>query len=385
MRLVFICSGLEPGRDGVGDYARELARACTAVGHDARLVSVRDTGGGDNSSSSKNELRLVDIFRRPDDARKLVAWLRDFEPDWASAQFTPFGFHPRGLGGRRATMLRGLLPPATRRHIMLHEIWLQPGAGGALRHRALGWTQRRSVDAWTGRGWQPAVIHTQARLHQARLQARGVEAKLLPLCSNFAAFELSLGHARSEVVDWLQQAGHKIDSQGYWLGHFGAMHAHSWDFTAFARKISSMPMPDGKRPCFLALGRSAAVKEAFAQTARTVPDADFCVVGELPKSRVAVMLSACDAAFTGTPWDIVEKSAAVAAWRNQGIPVLVVRAGATDPAKSPPWPDPGLILAEGTIATNFTLPTGRVPGPTFLNSAETARELIVALDSSASA
>jgi hypothetical protein len=163
------------------------------------------------------------------------------------------------------------------------------------------------------------------------------------------------------------------------------MHAHSWDFTAFARKISSLPMPDGKRPCFLALGRSAAVKEAFAQAARAVPDADFCVVGELPENRVAVMLRAFDAAFTGTPWDIVEKSAAVAAWRNQGIPVLVVRAGATDSAKLPPWPDPGLILADGTIATNFTLPTGRVPGPSFLNPAETAREFIAALESSFSA
>jgi hypothetical protein len=165
MRLAFICSGLEPGRDGVGDFARTLARQCVAAGHEVRLASVRDELSQDRSTANPVELRLADIFLHPAEARALAAWLHDFQPDWASVQFTPFGFHPRGLGGRRAAFLRELLPAKTRREIMLHEIWLQPGPGGQLRHRALGWAQRRSVDAWTGPGWRPEIIHTQARLH----------------------------------------------------------------------------------------------------------------------------------------------------------------------------------------------------------------------------
>ena len=380
MRLVFLCSGLEPGRDGVGDFTRALARECAAAGHTVRLAAVRDEFGQELSSPNAGEFRQRDIFRRPGELRALAAWLRDFNPDWASAQFTPFGFHPRGLGGRRAGLLRELLPATTRRHIMLHEIWLQPGRGGALRHRALGWAQRRSVDAWTGSGWQPSVVHTQARLHQARLRARGVEAKLLPLCTTFKEPDINPAAARAEVAAWLHLTGQKIAESGYWLGHFGAFHAQNWNFTGFAEKVSAHPKLAGRRACFLVLGRAAAAKEALAQAAAVVKNADFYFVGELAEDKVPVAMRACDAAFTSTPWDIIEKSSAVAAWRALAVPVLVTRAGATDAAKLPPWPDPGIILAADGLAFDLPAMGELFPGPKFLHPAETARTFLSALE-----
>ncbi len=379
MRLVFICSGLEPGRDGVGDFARTLARECAAAGHSVRLAAVRDEQIRESTPAAPNELRLRDIFRHPEEMQALALWLREFNPDWASVQYTPFGFHPRGLGGRRAVVLRHPLPVTTHRHIMLHEIWLQPGVDGALRHRALGWAQRRSVDAWTGPGWQPAVVHTQARLHQARLQARGVDAKLLPLCTAFKEPAVNQAIARANLLEWLKPGDKRIAESGYWLGHFGAFHPQNWDFTAFAQRVAAQPKLAGRRPCFLALGRSAAAKEAFAQAGAAVKAADFLVVGELTEDKVPIAMRACDTAFTSTPWDIIEKSSAVAAWRALDVPVLVTRAGATDASELPPWPDPGLILVGGNA--EFYLP-GRgelEPPPTFLFPEETARIFLAAL------
>ncbi|HVU37070.1 MAG TPA: hypothetical protein VHC95_01940 [Opitutales bacterium] len=379
MRLAFICSGLEPGRDGVGDFARTLARHCAATGHEVRLVSVRDSLSQDRAApAADTELRLADIFRQPAEVRQLAAWLREFQPDWASVHFTPFGFHPRGLGGRRAVFLREILPAKTRRHVMLHEIWLQPGRDGELRHRALGWAQKRCVDAWCGPGWRPEVIHTQARLHQARLQARGFRVELLPLCTNFSPTQLTREAARASVADWLRGKSEKIDDTAVWLGHFGAFHPQGWDFAEFAAKVAAHSNLTGQRACFVALGRSTAVAAIFADAAAKVPQADFRVLGELSEEKVTVAMRACDAAFTSTPKDIIEKSSAVAAWRALGIPVLVTRAGATDAEKLPPWPDAGLIDA---FESNFYVPGAGAlqPGPAFLNPETTTRVFLSAL------
>ncbi len=380
MRLVFLCSGLEPGRDGVGDYARLLAAHCAAQGHEVRLASVRDPFCA-AATKSGMEFRAPDIFQNPAEARELAVWLHEFRPDWASVQFTPFGFHPRGLGGKRASFLREIQPAATRRHIMLHEIWLQPGRDGPLRHRALGWAQRRSVDAWINTGWKPEVIHTQARLHRVRLQARGANVELLPLCSTIPPQDISPSSARLMVVQHLIKAGslpQSIDESAIWLGHFGTLHNQEWDFSKFAATVSELAAQVGKRVCFHALGRGQTIARAWAEAARAVPKADFHVHGELPEEKISVMMKACNAAFTSTPWDIVEKSGTVAAWRAMGVPVLVARVGATNAGQLPPWPDPGLILFENGRQKS-PLPFERVPGPAFLDPAYSAKTFLTAL------
>ena len=42
MRLLFLCSCLEPGRDGVGDHARLLAGACSKQGATVALLAAND-------------------------------------------------------------------------------------------------------------------------------------------------------------------------------------------------------------------------------------------------------------------------------------------------------------------------------------------------------
>jgi len=348
-----------------------------ALGHEVRLASVRDSFCPAMTQTA-TEFRAPDIFARPAEANALGDWLRNFNPDWASVQFTPYGFHPRGLGGKRARRLRELLPATTRRQIMLHEIWLQPGRDGAWRHRALGWAQRRSMDAWTGSGWQPAVVQTQARLHQARLQLRGVAAELAPLCSIFEPEKITKAEARTTIASWLRNPARPMDASGYWLGHFGAFHQSSGDFVKFAREVVDNLKSKQQRAVFLALGRAAAAATVFAEAARAIPEADFHVLGELSAKNVSLAMLSCDCAFASTPWDIIEKSSAVAAWRALNIPVLVTRIGATDTKLLPPWPDAGLILALGE---NFNLPSTDElkPGPKFLQPGEAAKTFLSAL------
>jgi hypothetical protein len=388
MRLAFLCSGLEPGRDGVGDFTRTLAAACSAAGHETRLAAIRDPFLSETTQPPKSlsvaEPRLRDIFQHPDESRALTGWLRDFEPDWVSVQFTPFGFHPRGLGASRAAHLRSLLPPKSRRHIMFHEIWLQPGIDGLWRHRALGWWQRRSVDAWTGFGWQPQVVQTQARLHQARLQLRGVTVSLLPLCTPFSNPLITQPEARASISAALRAtaaSSRPLDESALWIGHFGTLHLDGWNFPAYASQMVALAAASGKRICFLALGRARAASAAWAEAGRLVPQADFRVLGELPPEKVPLTMQACDAAITSTPWDIIEKSSAVAAWRAVGVPVLVTRAGTTHSKNLPPWPDPGLILADAS-APVLPKPFERISAPAYLAPAHAAQTFLQALSAS---
>jgi hypothetical protein len=191
---------------------------------------------------------------------------------------------------------------------------------------------------------------------------------------------VSKTEARSAVASWLLTKGQKTDSNAYWLGHFGAFHQSSAEFIKFAKEVVSQLQPRGQRAAFLALGRAAAVATVFAEAARTIPEADFVVIGELSTESVSVAMQACDAAFTSTPWDIIEKSSAVAAWRALYIPVLVTRIGATNAKVLPSWPDPGMILASDP---NFSLPkVGElISAPKFLQPNETAKTFLSALAS----
>jgi len=42
MRIAFLCGGLEPGRDGAGDYTSGLAEELRQQGHEPMVISLRD-------------------------------------------------------------------------------------------------------------------------------------------------------------------------------------------------------------------------------------------------------------------------------------------------------------------------------------------------------
>jgi len=382
MRIAFLCSGLEPGADGVGDYTRSLAAACTALGHETRIAALRDPKAPARAfSSSGGEARWNDIFRRPGEERAFAAWLRDFQPDWVSVQYTPFGFHPRGLGGARAQRLRSLLPETAKRHIMYHEIWLQPGLHGRLRHRVLGKLQRPAVLAWGNKtGFAPSLVHTQARLHKLRLSRGGVEADLLPIFSNLPITLCEPKRARAMLLETLRSRESNVhppdDVDCLWIGHFGTMQTGlDWDLTVFAREITQIAKRTGRRACFVALGRMLHNETAWAAAAAAVPEAFFAATGPLDAKPLVQVMQACNVAFSSTPADIVEKSSANAAWRALKIPLLLPRAGAISASSLEAWPDPGLLpwpLPGGLM------PSGRIAPKLDLSAQAVAETLVTA-------
>jgi hypothetical protein len=110
MKIAFLCSSLEPGRDGVGDYTRTLAGELVRLGHQVFLIALNDrwiTGEKAEEQARLQTLRFgpnLSIAGRVTIARQA---LDQFAPDWVSLQYVCYGFHPKGLPWRWSCAPKG--------------------------------------------------------------------------------------------------------------------------------------------------------------------------------------------------------------------------------------------------------------------------------------
>ncbi len=384
MRLLFLCSGLEPGRDGVGDYTRCLAQAACAAGHEVALVSVRDDFAkaipalpAVPMAGQVAEWRLPRMLDDPVQSGLFRRWVESFTPDWVSVQHSAFGWHPRGLGARQANQLLQLLPATARRHLMLHELWLEKHRGQPFRQRVLGWLQHSVIRAWVGAGFRPHLTQVQCRWYQSQLADFGYKSEVWPLCSNFPVPSVP----PAQNPDWLlqhlaQPLAPSLSKPIYWLGHFGSFYTEEWDPRAFLENFDRTVTASGKQLVAVAMGNMRMGREAWRALEERPPTGVVVAsVRSLAPAEISVALSACDGAFCTTPWPMVEKSSAVCVWRALGVPVLTPRTkeDTSRAARLPAWPDAGLIFAPGP---EIPLPPLRVPAPDFLDPAVSIKKLL---------
>lgn len=103
MRLLFLCGSIDPGKDGVGDYARRLARGCVARGHEAQLIGLSMTGRGRASwvigmaGGPESVVETLGPMVWSAAERVLRERVSEFSPDWLSLQFVCWRFGGRGV------------------------------------------------------------------------------------------------------------------------------------------------------------------------------------------------------------------------------------------------------------------------------------------------
>src|SRR5580692_11570468 len=142
MKLLFITGCLEPGKDEVGDYTRELASECARRGHPAFLISLNDPWikapvkeiPPDTGTSS---LRLGPHQSWVDRVTAARAFVAEAGPDLVSAQLLLYSFHPAGLSFALPQLLRAIIGPRPVQ-VMIHELWLGEETGARLKTRVVG-------------------------------------------------------------------------------------------------------------------------------------------------------------------------------------------------------------------------------------------------------
>lgn len=128
-RFLFICGGLEPGKDGIGDYSRRIAGKLGEGGNHSMLLSFGDAYAPQGLGKlSLGDTPNVNLFRSyasltEDSVFQAVHnILNQFSPSMVCIQYNPYSFNRKGLPFRFLFALKRLLGslPA---HIVFHELW----------------------------------------------------------------------------------------------------------------------------------------------------------------------------------------------------------------------------------------------------------------------
>jgi hypothetical protein len=328
VRIVFITGGLEPGKDGVGDYTRWLAGESIRQGASCRLLALADrhiVGPVSGSDTGLDTLRLP--FTMPW-AERVVASRAFIHPhesatDWVSLQFVPYSFQRWGVAARLARALPELVG-RSRLHVMFHEIWIDGGASP--RRRLVSAAQRRTVLRLAG--YQDALMHTSNATYQHALAVHGVDAGRLPLFG-------SIPVAQRTTTAWLAPrlaavgcdalSGIAERRAGWWLfALFGTLH-REWPPQPLLQRLQAAAAADGKRVALISVGRLGAGESVWNDMAACESWLPMLRLGEQPPHRISELLTTADFGIAATPLALIGKSATVAAMFDHGLPVVVNR------------------------------------------------------------
>jgi hypothetical protein len=334
MRLLFLCSCLEPGRDGVGDHLRLLAEACAKQGATVALLAVNDPfiDAPEETNGGVPTLRLPAAMPWPERLRKIGAFRNNFAPDWISLHLVSYGFNPRGLLGPLAEVFCGMAGD-TPVQLMFHELWLGGGEPTPLRHKLTGFFQRRGLLRLVKR-LRPRVVTTSNPVYAAMLRAQGIEASLLPLFGNVPVFpdaRADLGMGREDRVQW-------------WIGvFFGGLPAE-WQPEPFFTVLLEAAAKAQKKVCLALMGRAGSGGEELWRKMESTYSSriKFVVLGEASAETISAHLRDADFGVAASPWQLIGKSGSAAAMLDHGLPVIVTRNDFQPylPGDRPPSTDP---------------------------------------------
>lgn len=326
MRVMFLCSSLEPGRDGVGDYTRLLARQCRVLGLECAVVALHDHHIQESrevkDAGEVSELRLPAAMPWPERVKRTVAARESFRPDWMSLQFVPYGFNTKGIVWNLRPHLQEMVHDV-RLHLMLHELWIGASRSASWKERAVGMLQRAAILRLI-EALGPDSVATSNSTYVAMLEKRGFSARKLALFGNIPVTEDK--DRMAPVGGWpVSFDGEQHDRS--WLGvFFGTLHPE-WEPEPLFSTIHRAARTAGRQVRFVSVGRLGAMGEKkWALMAERYAGAfSFAALGEQAPESVSKLLQQADFGIAASPWQLIGKSGSAAAMLEHGLPVIANR------------------------------------------------------------
>jgi hypothetical protein len=328
LKILFLCSSLERGKDGVGDYTSCLAAELRLRGHDSLCFAINDHHL--KPGVNENVLLLGSKHFR---FSRQISWtsriqllqnaVTEFQPDWISLQYVPNGFHYKGLpfllSKRLASLGGGFFW-----HVMFHELWYGDAPGSKVKHFLIYLLQRFIIQRLISE-LNPQQMHTHINLFMNRLQTLGACPRLLPLFGNIPVVE-------SPPKPWGVGSPHLTKEQQSRVkcGVFGAVHPGSIPARVLSEVVDTMNRR-GKKIIFIHFGGIGGERglAAWNSAMLNLPQGvEAVVLGQQPAERISAILQQLDLGLATTPLSIAGKSGTVAAMREHGLPVIF---GAPDP------------------------------------------------------
>jgi hypothetical protein len=323
LSIIFLCSSLEPGKDGVGDYTRKLACALNKSGHLAAVISINDRrlengavweGVQTDEMGETKALRLSSMLPWDERMQRAKDWIEKFDPQWLSLQYVPFGFHLKGLPFKLGNKLK-LLTGHRRWQLMFHE--LSVNRFESFKFRVWSYLQMKIIRSLL-HALQPVVVHTNTELYQRRLQEMGYNAMVLPLFSNIS-WQTGVGANGFEKIIPAFISRHRED---YIIGTlFGSFDFKQWDMRSLLDKFNYRYSK--KRVVMVSLGRMSAGGECWEQLKYEYPLVTFLSLGEQPAAFISYWLMhyTTFGILTTMP-ELSGKSGSYMAFKEHGVPVV---------------------------------------------------------------
>ncbi len=324
MRILFICSSLEPGRDGVGDYTRLLVDALINEGHDCSLLALNDafvnviTADNEIMSDYKVPVLRIPHYKLTSSLREIKLWIDEFDPDWLSFQYVIFGYHNKGLPFNLSKKLLAVSGRG-RWHIMFHELWVGMAIEQSIKLKLWGLVQKRLIASMIAR-LKPAVIHTQTRLYYKILTKMGYRVNHLPLYSNIPV------HSPDKIIDH----GNEIK-----LVVFGTIHNNSY-MAEFAADTAEYALKNKVPVTMYFIGICGNEQQNWINLCENT-GLKVKVMGEQPPELVSELLQSATMGVASTAAAVLDKSGAFAAMHAHKLPVINI---------ARPWRPIGIIDLE---------------------------------------
>lgn len=326
MKITFICSSLQPGCDGVGDYVRRLACEIIKLGHDVEAIALRDSFIT-NAEQAIQELDGIElpVLRLPVSAnsaeryRKLGIQVKKFNPDLISLQYVGFGYNKRGLPFDILTRLRKTLDKR-KLHIMLHELWCGMAVNAGRKEQVLGKLQKFFIKNMIGL-LKPEIVFTSIRPYWLHLRQVGIESIIVPIFGNIPTNDNGNQHDWEALVT-KSNLSTLILNQDSWLilGFFGTTY-NSPGLDQLLLMAVTAAHSEGLKLGILFIGHNR--RQDILELAKSYPDVSHWQTGALPAGMINRCMQFVNLGIVTSAVDGIDKSGSALAWMERGIPVLI--------------------------------------------------------------
>lgn len=327
MRICFLCGCVEPGKNGVGDYARRLAGQLIREGHEVFLVGIHDYFV--NSTTEERQLSEgieIEAFRWPatqdwktriEGLRKLVA---EKPVTYISVQFVAYAFDQRGLPHQFVKLI-GTLKDSAKFHFFVHELWYESGKM-SLKQRATSYLQKRMIRKLL-KATEPTVIHTSLPYYQAELEAMGFKSKISPIFSNIDPVSTSSP----------EEEGSSTKQKRILAGFFSQFSMHP-SVCSFLESLQKDCDQHNLKLSIILIGGSPKKAEHAIQSLQTRLENNIGIkhTGYLDPAAVSEQLHQVDIGISPVSRHVIGKSGSTAAFLAHGKPVAIPH---TEPGESP--------------------------------------------------
>lgn len=320
MNILLICSSIEPGRDGVGDYAIRLAQELHALGHKCKCIAINDCylfGNLLQANQHEDRMRLPQDISWQERTRFVQKLVFEFNPNFISLQYVPNGYSRKGIPlllPNRLASIRGNF----KWHIMFHELWIEPKG---LYRQLLSILQRHIVTSLYTK-LNPLAAHTSNPNYSDKLAHVGICLSVLPLFSNIDLVSPN-NQLRSDLI---KKMDFKVNSDQIWIFVFFGSIYPGWDYRSFLERVlNAARLAMKKGVIFISIGKNLGKGAEIWNTIQSYNknSLKFLRLGELSAPDVSRYLQASDFGVATTPLGLLGKSGSAAAMASHGLTTIV--------------------------------------------------------------